>query len=700
MNNNQFNKSMQTIKNYVDENIPTKTSQLTNDSDFATNTNVNNIIQDYTGGKKFSSPMTKAEYDAIADKDPNTVYLIEDEEESVIVELPNYSTNDANKILAVNAQGTALAWIDKPTGSLQEIDLTAYAKKTDLPTKTSQLTNDSNFADKSYVVAEISKVSVGGGAVFREPTLREVFTCTVPNNFSDASAISIDSGNTTTGANIKLCTRVNKCPNTPEVITITTSSNMRSNKSELTFTRTNYYEMQYFTVTPLSAGEGTVTITAPNGYTNTARFTITGEDVSDAPTLSSISATYTQGSTVVYPDTSLDTLKSNLVVKANYSDGSQETVTSYSLSGTLNVGTSAITVTYGSKTTTFNVVVVAKEEQPVQPTLSSISAVYTQGGTTVYPDTSLDTLKTSLVVTAHYSDNTQQTVTNYTLSGNLTVGTSTITVSYENKTTTFNVTVTAKEQQPETPTPSGDYVTDGLTHMVDFTQYPIGYTGEILDAITNQALVASNLDSYTKGRAGFVEEGMFSAGGSAHNVDVSAYISESSIGQLTYPITIEGYVRLRNRYNVYGADGVRELDTERRDVNIFSTRDTSDTEGAVDGIWVKYIQSINTFSVIETLNNTNISAPEGTATPLFAYNIEDLVWTHILIVFGANDKRLYINGELVVSGSGGTGTPSKACCIKFSQFDWKVFRMYNKALTAEEVQNNYNVTISTMGGNQ
>ena len=106
MNQEQFNKSMQTTKNYVDS-----------------------TIQDYTGGKKFSSPMTKAEYDAIADKDPNTIYLIGDEEESVVVGLPNYSTNDANKILAVNAQGTALAWIDKP----------------EIPTKTSQLTNDSGF---------------------------------------------------------------------------------------------------------------------------------------------------------------------------------------------------------------------------------------------------------------------------------------------------------------------------------------------------------------------------------------------------------------------------------------------------------------------------------------------------------------------------------------------------------------------------
>lgn len=74
--------------------------------------------------------------------------------------------------------------------------------------------------------------------------------------------------------------------------------------------------------------------------------------------------------------------------------------------------------------------------------LVSISAVYTQSGT-VYSTDSLDSLKADLVVTAHMSDSTTQTVTTYTLSGTLTVGTSTITVSYGGKTTTFNVTVTA-----------------------------------------------------------------------------------------------------------------------------------------------------------------------------------------------------------------------------------------------------------------
>lgn len=77
--------------------------------------------------------------------------------------------------------------------------------------------------------------------------------------------------------------------------------------------------------------------------------------------------------------------------------------------------------------------------------LVSISAVFTQGDNVIYDTDTLDTLKQYLVVTAAYDDQTTQTVTDYTLSGTLAEGTSTITVSYGGKTTTFNVTVTHAE---------------------------------------------------------------------------------------------------------------------------------------------------------------------------------------------------------------------------------------------------------------
>jgi hypothetical protein len=77
------------------------------------------------------------------------------------------------------------------------------------------------------------------------------------------------------------------------------------------------------------------------------------------------------------------------------------------------------------------------------PTLSSITAVFNQGTATIYDTDTLDSLKQYLTVTATYSDSTTETVTTYTLSGTLVVGTSTITVSYGGKTTSFIVTVSS-----------------------------------------------------------------------------------------------------------------------------------------------------------------------------------------------------------------------------------------------------------------
>lgn len=74
-----------------------------------------------------------------------------------------------------------------------------------------------------------------------------------------------------------------------------------------------------------------------------------------------------------------------------------------------------------------------------------ITAAFDQGENKVYDTDELETLRQYLVVTAHYEDGTSETVLSYVLSGTLSVGTSVITVSYAEKTTTFNVTVSAVE---------------------------------------------------------------------------------------------------------------------------------------------------------------------------------------------------------------------------------------------------------------
>lgn len=75
-------------------------------------------------------------------------------------------------------------------------------------------------------------------------------------------------------------------------------------------------------------------------------------------------------------------------------------------------------------------------------TVTSITAVFTQGANVVYTNDSLDTLRQYLVVTANYSDGTSAAVTTYTLSGTLAEGTSTITVTYGGETDTFTVNCT------------------------------------------------------------------------------------------------------------------------------------------------------------------------------------------------------------------------------------------------------------------
>ena len=122
------------------------------------------------------------------------------------------------------------------------------------------------------------------------------------------------------------------------------------------------------------------------------------------------------------------------------SNTSIATVSSSGLVTSKGYGSATITATSGSVSATCSVAV-------TQATLSSISAVYTQSGT-VYDTDSLDSLKSDLVVTAHWSNSTTSTVpsADYTLSGTLVEGTSTVTVSYGGKTTTFNVTVTEYPQ--------------------------------------------------------------------------------------------------------------------------------------------------------------------------------------------------------------------------------------------------------------
>jgi hypothetical protein len=114
--------------------------------------------------------------------------------------------------------------------------------------------------------------------------------------------------------------------------------------------------------------------------------------------------------------------------------------------------------------------------------VTSIDAVFTQGTAVITPNTPLDNLREYLTVTATYSDTTTRVVSNYTLSGTLAVGQSTITATYFDKSDTFTVTVTQGTQMIR----SWDFTTslvDSVTGATVTTTATRGSSGLTFTAI-------------------------------------------------------------------------------------------------------------------------------------------------------------------------------------------------------------------------
>lgn len=435
-------------------------------------------------------------------------------------------------------------------------------------------------------------------------------------------------------------------------------------------------------------------------------------EVKAPPKQIDISVQFIQGSTTVYADSTLDSLKSMLIVNKVFDDESVEKTNDYTLSGTLTVGTSVITVTSGTYTKTFNVIV---SEKP-KATLTGITAVYTQGDKIVYPSTSLDDLKTNLVVTASYSDSTTVTVSDYTLSGTLTIGTSTITATYQGKTATFTVTVTKE---------SG-YVTQNLAGYYDLTKYENGYVGDINDlsgnnmpmkfCTVNTSGVESEYNPLKTDRVGFVG-GKFMCNKYYNGTNTaSVYFCGLKIPNnsvfTTYPFTVEMYVHPRLSYKPNGDSLILESGnntyTSTYQGVLLNTQNMP-KDGSGNGY---YINAIN--NKIEIKGNTNV--PQISATDLTDFVIDGNTdvglknkYYHLIISFGEKQQVMYLDGVKVLDNTGNTKSISSSTrdmvfCSSVSGIklfgDFKLIRVYkNKIFTENEASRNYNDVLDTMGGN-
>lgn len=398
-------------------------------------------------------------------------------------------------------------------------------------------------------------------------------------------------------------------------------------------------------------------------------------EVKAPPKQTGITVQFIQGSTTIYVDNTLDSLKSMLIVNKVYDDDSVETTNDYTLSGTLTVGTSVITVTSGSYTKTFNVIV---SEKP-QATLTGITATYSQGDKIIYPSASLDDLKSDLVVTATYSDSSTATVSDYVLSGTLTIGTSTITVTYQEKTATFTITVTKE---------SG-YVTNGLKTYYDFTQYEDGYLTELNDLSGNSTpyTLYYNNENKSNNTIGF-KNGVFQSGRrtvGAYNCDCTFIVDDSNvIGQ--YPLTIEGYLNASApKANISEMFNTRyEFDaTQTSKLNYYSHKQCT---GILTGVNVNNgISMSGSASILSATSDDNI------------WNTE--VFNHIVISLNTSEHKVYLNGNLVLSDNTNAPTLAKGINTLLITGNLKLLRIYNTILSENEISRNYNDVLDTIGGN-
>lgn len=139
--------------------------------------------------------------------------------------------------------------------------------------------------------------------------------------------------------------------------------------------------------------------------------------------------------------------------------------------------------------------------------LVSISASYSGG--TVRAGTSLDSLRSDLTVIATYQDSTTEVVTGYTLSGTLTEGTQTVTVSYGGKTTTFTATVVSGST---------------LLHSWDFTQ---GLTDSVGGKVANATATQDGTGLHFASSQKYIEFPAVYAKDRTYEIDVDSILKSS-----------------------------------------------------------------------------------------------------------------------------------------------------------------------------
>ena len=290
-------------------------------------------------------------------------------------------------------------------------------------------------------------------------------------------------------------------------------------------------------------------------------------------------------------------------------------------------------------------------------TLTSISAVFTQGGAIITPEMPLDDLRQYLVVTANYSDNSTITVTDYTLSGTLTVGTSTVTAAWKSKTSSFNVIVS------DSLVISNTLTLDGIKNTTS------GHNA----ATTTWYDLSGNSNNFAK---------LSSAGNVAWGSDHAEFNATNKILQLNGTDILSGLTS-------FSIEMVIAITGNGSDAISGSMRGMILLGGKVGGHNIR----------IESIDTNGVRCSLGTVG-LDIISVSKDVIEYVVLVCENNEVKAYLNGSLVsttsislplssktvysIGGDGGAATPKYF-------FNGNIYRMAisSTALSAADITDRY-----------
>ena len=213
----------------------------------------------------------------------------------------------------------------------------------DIPTKTSQLFNDSGF------LTSISNEEIKN-AVNEYMTNNPITVDNIWADLEENEKFYVDGSLTVKGIRADFVQGSNVVFNTSSLDSLKGMLTVYKIYIDDTESTTTNYTLRGNLLT----GTSTITVSC-EGFTDTFNVVVTERPVS---TVTNIAAVYTQGNKIIRPSTPLNDLKQDLVVTATYSDSTTANVSDYEITGTLAANTtSTMTVTYEGFTATFNVVV-------------------------------------------------------------------------------------------------------------------------------------------------------------------------------------------------------------------------------------------------------------------------------------------------------------------------------------------------------